>query len=229
MNLSPQQLEAVHTNAPAVLCIAPAGAGKSQVLSERIAHLISQGVAPGSILALTFTRAAAELNLSQPGLSRRIGYIERAVGAKVFERLHGKVQLTEVGQALMPHVHAALANLRRRGKEIHAELMTHLEKFISSPRIRGVIQEALITERFGRVTAGGLTVLESLYSKPITSVTEVRALTKISFPAASDLVKRLVDHGLLTEKTGHARNRRFSYDPYIAIFSEDEPSKDRPS
>lgn len=87
----------------------------------------------------------------------------------------------------------------------------------------------LITKHFGRVTAGGLTVLESLYSNPITSVTDVRTLTKISFPAASDLVKRLVDHGLLTEKTGHVRNRRFSYDPYITIFSEDEPSKESPT
>jgi len=79
----------------------------------------------------------------------------------------------------------------------------------------------LITDGFGRVAASGLKVLESLYSKPITSVKEIQALTGISFPSASDLVKRFIDIGLLVEVTGQARNRRFSYVPYIAIFSEE--------
>ena len=87
----------------------------------------------------------------------------------------------------------------------------------------------LITERFGRVAAGGITVLESLYSQPITSVSAVRKLTNSSFPAANELVKRFVEHGLLTEKTGQSRNRRFSYDSYIGIFSENQPSAGQPS
>jgi Fic family protein len=79
----------------------------------------------------------------------------------------------------------------------------------------------LITDGFGRVAASGLKVLESLYSKPITSVKEILALTGISFPSASDLVKRFIDIGLLVEVTGQARNRRFSYVPFSAIFSEE--------
>ena len=71
------------------------------------------------------------------------------------------------------------------------------------------------------MAASGLKVFESLYSKPITSVKEIQALTGISFPSASDLVKRFMDIGLLVEVTGQARNRRFSYVPYIAIFSEE--------
>jgi len=49
----------------------------------------------------------------------------------------------------------------------------------------------------------------------------------ISECATVDLVKWLVESGLLTEKTGRARNRRFSYDPYIAIFSEDALTKEQ--
>jgi DNA mismatch repair protein MutS2 len=45
---------------------------------------------------------------------------------------------------------AALAGLRRQSKETHAELMANLEKFISSPKIQPVLQDGLITERFGR-------------------------------------------------------------------------------
>jgi Fic family protein len=85
----------------------------------------------------------------------------------------------------------------------------------------------LVTEGFGRATASGLRVLESLYSRPIISVKEVRAVTNMSFPSASDLVRRFVDIGLLTEITGQARNRRFSYLPYIAIFSEEDLPKER--
>jgi Fic family protein len=99
------------------------------------------------------------------------------------------------------------------------------ESVLTARRILQLREEhrRIITARFGRVAAGGLTVLESLYSRPITSIKEVRALAGVSFPAASDLVKRLVDQGLLVEVTGHARNRRFSYAPYIAIFSEESP------
>jgi Fic family protein len=80
----------------------------------------------------------------------------------------------------------------------------------------------LIMEHFGRVAAGALKVLESLYSQPIVSVLQVQKITGSSFPAANDLVKRFVLHGVLVEKTGQARNRRFRYDAYIAIFSEEE-------
>jgi hypothetical protein len=36
-------------------------------------------------------------------------------------------------------------------------------------------------------------------------------------------VSRLVEAGVLTEMTGYARNRRFQYWPYIALFTEPQP------
>ena len=58
--LDPQQSEVVrHMSGPA-LVVAGAGAGKTTTLVRRTAHLIRSGVAPGSILLLTFTRAAAK-------------------------------------------------------------------------------------------------------------------------------------------------------------------------
>ena len=78
----------------------------------------------------------------------------------------------------------------------------------------------LIVDRFGRVAANGLRVLESLYRHPLITVNGVAALTGVTFAAASLLVKRLVEHGLLREVTGQARNRRFRYDEYVELFSE---------
>lgn len=53
-----QQAAATHTGG-ALLIVAGAGTGKTATLAHRVAYLISQGVDPGRILLLTFTRRAA--------------------------------------------------------------------------------------------------------------------------------------------------------------------------
>ncbi|MFP4476649.1 MAG: ATP-dependent helicase [Desulfatibacillaceae bacterium] len=57
--LNPSQYEAVITVDGAVLVIAGAGTGKTRTLTYRVANLVESGVAPYSILLLTFTRKAA--------------------------------------------------------------------------------------------------------------------------------------------------------------------------
>lgn len=76
-----------------------------------------------------------------------------------------------------------------------------------------------IVADFGRVAGNGLSVLERLYSRPYVSINDVAGIAEVSYPAASSLMSKLVDAGLLVEVTGNARNRRYAYSPYINIFS----------
>jgi cell filamentation protein, protein adenylyltransferase len=85
---------------------------------------------------------------------------------------------------------------------------------------------SLIAENLGYAAGNGHRVLERLYERPIVSVNEVRELTGTTYPAANQLVERLVRIGVLTEITGQARNRRFRYDTYVRLF--DEPDADAP-
>jgi Fic family protein len=79
---------------------------------------------------------------------------------------------------------------------------------------------ALIATQLGRVAGKGYRTLERLYETPIISVAQVREITRTTHPAANELVRRLVEQGMLEEITGQKRNRRFRYHAYIRLFDE---------
>src|SRR4030081_153595 len=56
-----------------------------------------------------FTRAAAKLQVAQPGVSAQIRRLERDLGQELLDRSGRSVRLTEVGAAVLPYARAALS------------------------------------------------------------------------------------------------------------------------
>ena len=57
----------------------------------------------------SFTKAAAQLHVAQPGVSAQIRQLERELGEPLLDRSGRSVRLTEVGASVLPHARAACA------------------------------------------------------------------------------------------------------------------------
>jgi LysR family glycine cleavage system transcriptional activator len=66
---------------------------------------------------LSFTRAAAELCLTQSAISHRVRRLEVHFGRRLVDRLNPGIKLTEAGAALLPEITAALDGLARLGRK----------------------------------------------------------------------------------------------------------------
>lgn len=75
----------------------------------------------------SINRAAADLNLSQPALSRHVASLEHEMGAELFSRSHGGVRLTDAGQLLAERLRPLLrqfASLKQQVGEKAAGQLT---------------------------------------------------------------------------------------------------------
>ncbi len=84
------------------------------------------------------------------------------------------------------------------------------------------LHRAQITDKLGRAAGNGHKVLESLFDRPIVSVADIQQVTGTTYAAANNSAARLGELGILAEITGYSRNRRFRYEPYVRLFSDEE-------
>ena len=87
--LNPAQREAVvNYNTPSLI-IAGAGSGKTRVLTSRIAYMLEQGVSPDNILALTFTKKAA--NEMRERIEAMVGKASRRIQMGTFHSIFARI------------------------------------------------------------------------------------------------------------------------------------------
>jgi DNA-binding transcriptional LysR family regulator len=94
---------------------------------------------------LHFTRAAEELFVSQPALSKQVRALERQLRVTLFERDRRQVRLTPAGEALLPHARTVLDAWRHAERSLATsatEQATTLVVGMSTAPGRGLLPAA---------------------------------------------------------------------------------------
>ncbi len=100
--LAPDQRAAATAPPGPVLCVAPAGSGKTTTLVARIAWLVATGADPAGITAVTFNkRAADEMASRVDSALEPLGLASGAVRVKTFHAL-GREILADGGESVEP-------------------------------------------------------------------------------------------------------------------------------
>ena len=66
------------------------------------------------------TDAAAELNITQPTLSRALARLERQIGAPLFDRVNRRLRLNTYGRIMLEHSRRSIAEIRSASERITA-------------------------------------------------------------------------------------------------------------
>jgi len=140
-DLNEAQQEAVTSHKGPALVIAGAGSGKTRVLTYRIAYLLSMGISPSRILALTFTNKAAN---------------------EMKERIATMVSPDLARSLWMGTFHSLFARILRREAEVlgFPSNFTIYDTIDSRSLIKTIVRELSLDEKiykpsevFGRISA----------------------------------------------------------------------------
>ncbi len=91
---------------------------------------------------LNFSRAATELHVAQPSLSRQIQRLERRLGVRLLDRTPQGALLTEAGKAFLPEAQALLRAARQAALTVRAYtpagkvIIGYVEDLVITPAVR---------------------------------------------------------------------------------------------
>lgn len=102
-----------------------------------------------------------------------------------------------------------------------------MEAIETSKRINDLRQKDVVKiQSLGRRTKTGIIVLENLYKLPIVSVKKIEEWTRLSRPRANELVKKLVESGILEQRDKNVEyGREFWHKNYLNLFISKEEAR----
>jgi DNA-binding transcriptional LysR family regulator len=159
---------------------------------------------------LNFSRAAARLHLSQSAVSQNIQAIEKAYGVELFLRHGRSVQLSDVGQAILPMAREVLNSIRL------------LED--SLVNVKGEVAGELT---LGCSTTSGKYILPNLLAAYRREYPLVRS--RVTINSRSTIVERLIDQtlalGVMSRRVEHRDLEYYALfeDKIILIVPNDHP------
>ncbi|RSK51267.1 LysR substrate-binding domain-containing protein [Hymenobacter rigui] len=147
---------------------------------------------------LSFTRAAQELYITQPAITKHIRELERTYGQRLFERRGNRVSLTEAGTLLLAHADEV--------EQLHQQLTEHLHN--------------LHGEAAGRLRLGASTTLSQYVLPAILPgfqqrypQVELTLLNGNSEQIAEAILAGQLDLGFVE---GRSKSRDLHYEPLLA-------------
>jgi superfamily I DNA/RNA helicase len=184
--LAPDQRSAATTAPGPVLCVAPAGSGKTTTLVARIAWRVAHGVDPAGICALTFNRRAAEELQERADMALgEVGLAPGSVRVRTFHAL-GRAILADAGVdvARVVERHEMLAHLA--GGPLPADALRWLDDAFTRLKLdpeRGPPPEDIAThEAFMEYQAGlarrGALDLDDLVARALPTLVDDAALLR---------------------------------------------------
>jgi DNA-binding transcriptional LysR family regulator len=115
---------------------------------------------------LNYTRAAERLVMASSPLSRSIQQLEAELGGPLFARGTRKVELTALGEALIPHAERTLADVERLKQDMHNRVLGQPEFRVGMRSVPAELIDAIVDDVIRRVEPEALIRLEPLDSFP---------------------------------------------------------------
>ncbi|KRD10467.1 transcriptional regulator [Flavobacterium sp. Root901] len=148
-------------------------------------------------LRLNFTKAAAELYITQPAVSKHIQELEETYKTKLFERNGSKIALTPAGEILLKHTKEIF--------EIYREIDFEMSSFIS--------------ERQGLLRLGASTTISQYIISPVLARfhqkqkdIKVNLLNGNTEQIENALINKEIEIGIVE---GQSKNQSIKYIPFL--------------
>ena len=163
---------------------------------------------------LSFTKAAAELFISQPAVTKHVQELEHHFGTALFERKGNQIQLTAAGQVLLQHAELVVGIYR----QIEFDLNTLKNKIGGTLRIGGstTVAQYILPPILARFHAQYADVAVSLLNGNTRQIEQA-------------LLNKDIELGLVEGRTRHGdiRYTPFVQDEIVLVMRADHPLANR--